>query len=139
MCFGVSSPSLCDLRFFLGLFSAMALLIGAVGVYGVISYSVARRTQEYGLRMALGARRGSLLGSVLATGMRLVAFGVVAGALVFYVGSTVIAQFLYGVESRDLASFGVAAFVLAAVSVAASLAPAYRASRVDPARVLQNH
>ncbi len=127
------------LRFFLGLVSLMALVIGAVGVYGVISYGVSRRTAEYGLRMALGAERGELLGSVLAGTLRLVIVGVLGGLAAAGAGAALLSGFLYGVEARDPWSYLVSAALLLAVGLLAAAAPAYRASRVDPVTSLQGH
>ena len=125
------------LRFFIGLFSLMALIIGAVGVYGVISYSVSRRTAEFGLRLALGAERRNLLASVLAGGARLVGIGVVVGLVTTLAGSALLSSFLYGVDVRDPGSYLGAASLLVVIGLLATIAPAYRASRVDPASTLQ--
>ncbi len=125
------------LRFFLGLFSLMALVIGAVGVYGVVSYRVSRRRPEYGLRLALGAGRRDLVLSVLGNGFGLVSAGIVAGIVLALGASFLLARFLYGVDPRDPLSYLVAAVTLVVVAMAATFAPAYRASRVDPATTLQ--
>ncbi len=125
------------LRFFLGLFSAMALLIGAVGVYGVVSYVVSRRTGEYGLRLALGARRPEVLLSVLREGGRLLAAGVALGLAAAFGTSFFFARLLVGVDGRDPWSYVAATAVLMGVGLLACMAPAARAARVDPSRVLQ--
>jgi len=116
----------------LGLFGAMALALAAVGVFGMISYSVACRTHEIGIRMVLGAERGSVLKLVLGQGFRLALFGVaigIAGAL----GLTrFLASFLYGVKPTDPLTFITVSCLLTAVALIASYIPARRATKVDP-------
>jgi putative ABC transport system permease protein len=116
----------------LSLFGAMALVIAAVGVYGVISYSVAQRTHEIGIRVALGASRGRILRMVLTQGLRLAVFGVVLGLIASYWLSGLLRDFLYGVTPSDPATLAGATFVLLAVAFAACWIPARRATRVDP-------
>ncbi len=113
-------------------FGVLALLLAAIGTYGVMSYSVSQRTQEIGIRMALGAQRGDVLRLVLSKGMTLVAVGVVVGlgASVFFTRS--INALLYGIGSFDAASFFAAAALLIAVELVACWVPARRAMRVDP-------
>ena len=120
------------LTLLLALFSATALVLAAVGIYGVISYSVAQRTTEFGIRMAMGARPGDVLAMVLRQGMLLVAIGVAAGAAGALVLTRLIRGLLYGVSSFDPLTFVIMALVLSAVTLAACWIPARRATRVDP-------
>jgi putative ABC transport system permease protein len=116
----------------LGLFSATALVLAAVGLYGVISYSVTRRTTEFGIRMAMGAQSGDVLGLVLGQGLRLAALGVAAGALGALALTRLIRGLLFGVSSFDPATFVAMAALLMAVTAAACAIPARRATKVDP-------
>lgn len=125
------------LRFFLGLFSLLGIVLGSVGVYGVVSYSVRRRRAEFGIRLALGAEPGRLLGAVLRRGLLPVAIGIGAGTVVALFASRVLARFLFGVEPVDPVSMGVAAGTLLAAGVAAALLPALRASVTHPAIALR--
>jgi ABC-type antimicrobial peptide transport system permease subunit len=125
------------LRFFLGLFALLGLVLGTVGVYGVVSYSVSRRKAEFGIRMALGAEPNALLGTVIRGGMMPVVGGIVAGIAASALLSGVLASFLFGVEPMDLASFGAASGVLLATGIAAAAIPGIRASRTDPVEALR--
>jgi len=118
-------------------FGALALLLAAVGTYGVMSYSVSQRTQEIGIRVALGAQRGDVSRLILQNGMAMVIAGIVAGlgASVFFTRS--INSLLYGIGSFDVASFFAAAAVLIAVALFACWIPARRAMRVDPVVALR--
>ncbi len=116
----------------LGLFSGTALLLAAVGLYGVISYSVTRRMTEFGIRMAMGARAADVLGLVLSQGLKLAAAGVVAGALGALALTRLISGLLFGVSSFDPLTFCAMALLLGAVTVAACIIPARRATKVDP-------
>jgi putative ABC transport system permease protein len=116
----------------LAIFAGGALLIAAVGVYGVISFSVARRTQEIGIRMALGAPQRRVLGEIVSSGTRLAAAGAAIGVTLAFLSSRVLESQLYGVSVRDMFVFTTGAGMLLLVSLVASLVPAYRASRVDP-------
>ncbi len=116
----------------LGIFAAVALALAAIGIYGVVSYSVANRTREMGIRMALGAGQRDILGTVLRHGMVPSAIGIGIG-IVGAVGLTrVLSSMLYGVAPTDLATFGGVAVVLALVAALACYVPARRATKVDP-------
>lgn len=121
----------------LAAFAAAALLLAAVGVYGLIAYSVACRTQEFGVRMALGARRGDVLRLVLKDVLRVVAVGEAAGLLVALYLTAALRAFLFEVSSEDPASYAAAAATLLLAALAASIVPAWRAMAVDPAAALR--
>jgi putative ABC transport system permease protein len=116
----------------LGLFSATALLLAAVGLYGVISYSVARRTTEFGIRMAMGAEAGDVVRLVAVQGLKLAAVGVIAGAIGALALTSLIRGLLFGVSSFDPLTFLAMAALLAAVTAIACVIPALRATKVDP-------
>jgi predicted permease len=119
-----------------GFFATLALALVCVGLYGVMSYSVARRTSEIGIRMALGAQHGSILGMVLRETMLLVGVGLVLGVGASFatakVASHQVAGLLYGLKVTDTASIWVAIALIAVVAAAASFVPVRRAMRVDP-------
>jgi predicted permease len=116
----------------LGVFGTLALLLAALGLYGVMAYAVAQRTREIGIRVALGAGQADVLRQFVGEGLRLAVVGVVIG-LALSVGLTrIIARFLYGVAATDVATFAAGAVLLCVVGVAASWFPARRATRVDP-------
>ncbi len=115
-----------------GSFAGLALLLAAVGIYGVVAYTVGQRTNEIGIRMALGAGRPDILRMVLLGGLRAPLCGVVAGLLVGALASKVLPSFLYGVTPLDPGTYGAAAILLLAVAAAAAYFPARRATRVDP-------
>ena len=110
----------------------MALVLAAVGIYGVISYSVAQRTKEFGVRMALGAQRGDVLGIVLWRGMLLTLVGIGIGLGGAFVMTRFLSRLLFGVTPTDPATFVVVSTVLAIVAFLASYIPARRATKVDP-------
>jgi predicted permease len=116
----------------LAVFGGLALLLAAVGLYGVMSYAVSRRTREIGIRMALGAGTGKVLRLVLKEGMTLVVGGVAAGLIVAAAVTRLLASFLYGVSPLDAVTFVAIPLVLALVSLLASYIPAHRATKVDP-------
>ena len=118
-------------------FSVVALVLAAIGLYGVISYSVVQRTQELGIRAALGAQRSELLGGVLREGLAFVAVGVAVGALAARGAAKIIASQLFGVTVGDPPVYVAVAMLLGIVSLVALLAPALRASRVDPVIALR--
>jgi putative ABC transport system permease protein len=114
------------------LFSIVALAIATVGIYGVISYTVARRTKEFGLRMVLGAEPGRVVALVMRQGGAIVAGGVVAGVLAALGLTHLMRSVLFSVEPTDPATFAIVAVILAAVALGATFVPARRATRVDP-------
>ena len=116
----------------LGLFALVALFLAAVGLYGVVAYTVSQRTQEIGVRMAIGAQRGDVLRMVLGGGMKLAAVGTVIGLAAALGLASYIASLLYGVTAFDPASYALTAAVLLAVAALACFVPARRAMRVDP-------
>lgn len=114
-----------------------ALLLAITGLFGVINYSVNRRTREIGIRMALGAERGSVLRMVLMQGMRLSFVGALIGMAMAFAGTRILSGLLYGVEPTDAITFTVVPFVLLATALTACLAPALRASRLLPMAALR--
>jgi predicted permease len=120
-----------------GVFAVLALLLAALGLYGVVSYSVTRRRREIKIRMALGASPGSVVRLVIARIAGLVAMGMIAGAGLSLWAGRFVASLLYGLEPRDPITLGGAAVVLAAAAAAAGWLPARRAARIDPAGVLR--
>ena len=121
----------------LGIFGLLALLLAAVGLYGVMSYSVARRTREIGIRMALGAGTGNVLRLVLKEGMMLVGGGLAAGLIVAAGVTRLLASFLYGVNPLDAITFVAIPLTLALVALLANYLPARRATKVDPMEALR--
>jgi putative ABC transport system permease protein len=117
--------------------AAVALVLSVAGVYGVISYSVAQRTQEMGIRMALGARNRSVLGLVLRQGAVLTAVGIAIGLITASLIARGMSLWLFGVSPFDIVSFGSSITILLAASVAASYFPARRVARLDPLKVLR--
>jgi len=114
------------------LFGGLALALAAIGIFGLMSYSVARRTNEIGIRMALGARRQDVLRLIMRESMILVAVGVVIGIAIAFGTSRFVASLLFGLPPTDVISMIVAMFVMTSVSAFAGYLPARRASRVDP-------
>jgi len=122
----------------LGFFGFVALALAAVGVYGVIAYSVAERTHEIGIRMALGASRGDVAGMVMLQGLAMTAAGLLFGLAGAWFVTRYMTSLLYGIAPRDPATFGVAAGMLAVVALAACYLPARRAMGVDPMVALRH-
>jgi putative ABC transport system permease protein len=125
------------LTLLLSLFSVVALAIATVGIYGVVSYSVARRTKEFGLRMVLGAQGSDVLGLVMKQGASMIAIGVAAGLIVAFLFTRLMASLLFGIASTDLPTYAVVTLVLFGVALAACYIPARRATRVDPIQTLR--
>ena len=115
----------------------MALLLAAIGLYGVMSYAVSQSTRELGLRMALGADASNLLRLVLSRGLALTAGGVALGAAVALGLTRLLGSLLYKVSPHDPLAFGSAFVVMTITALAASFLPAWRASRTDPVRALR--
>jgi putative ABC transport system permease protein len=113
-------------------FAALAVILAAVGIYGVLSYTVGQRTREIGVRMALGARRGDVLRMVLGSGLRLTLLGVVVGAVGAAVAGRALGRLLYGITPTDPVTFGAVALLLTVIATIACYLPARRATRVDP-------
>jgi putative ABC transport system permease protein len=121
----------------LAAFAALALVLSALGIYGLTSYAVAQRTREIGLRMAIGASPLEVVGMVLGGSLRVVLFGLCAGAAGALAGARLIASQLYGIGARDPLTFLAIAALLSAVAVVASAIPALRAARIDPMSALR--
>jgi ABC-type antimicrobial peptide transport system permease subunit len=113
-------------------FGALALLLASVGLYGVLSYSIARRTNEIGIRMALGAQSRTVLGMVMRETTVVVAVGIAIGVPVAVALTRLVSSKLYGLNATDPLTITLASLVLAAVAMLAGYLPARRASRVDP-------
>lgn len=116
----------------LGVFAAIAWLLAAVGIYGVMSHSVATRRHEIGIRMTLGASRARIVGHVLGEGMTVTAIGVIAGAAGALLAGGAMSSMLFGVTPRDVPAFAWAVTALVAAAAVACYLPARRASAVDP-------
>jgi len=125
------------LTLLLSLFSGVALAIATVGIYGVVAYSVARRTKEFGLRMVLGAQGGDVLGLVMKQGAGMILNGVAAGLFLAFVFTRLMASLLFGVTATDLPTFASVTIILFGVALAACYIPARRATRVDPIQTLR--
>jgi ABC-type antimicrobial peptide transport system permease subunit len=116
----------------------MSALLAAIGLYGVISYSVVQRTREIGIRLALGARFSDVRKMVVGQGLRLVGLGVLVALPLTVVGARLIARLLFGVRPTDLVSFAGVAIFLGAIGVLASYLPARRAARIQPLEALRH-
>ena len=122
----------------LSVFAGIALLLAAIGVYGMLSYSVEQRTQEIGIRMALGAQRADVLGIVVRQGMLMAGAGIVIGLAGAFGFSRLLTALLFGVKPNDPLTFAAVAVILALISLVACWIPAHRATRIDPQLALRN-
>jgi putative ABC transport system permease protein len=118
-------------------FAALALTLAMVGVFGTLAYTVQQRRREFGLRMALGATGTSVFNLVLANAARVVVAGVVLGLLLAAMSARTLQSVLFGVEPWDATTFALVTVVLGVTALAASAAPAWRATRVDPSQTLR--
>src|SRR6185369_10484255 len=116
----------------LAIFAAVALVLAAVGIYGVMSYSVAQRTHEIGIRMALGAQTGAVLKLAVGYGMKLVLTGIVVGLVAAFALTRVMSTLLFGITATDPTTFTLISLLLVLVAALASYIPARRATKVDP-------
>jgi macrolide transport system ATP-binding/permease protein len=120
-----------------GMFAVLAWLLGVVGLYGVVAYSVGRRTREIGVRMALGAQRGSVARLIVGEAARLVAFGIVGGAIAAIGGAMLMESLLFGVTAWDAPTLVTVALVLSVSALVASYLPARRAASLNPVEALR--
>ena len=119
-------------------FAGLALLLAAVGIYGVLSYTVRRRVREIGIRMALGATGPDVLKLVVSDGMKPILVGVAIGLVAALALSRLIASLIFGVRPTDPLTFAAVSVLLVAVGIVANIVPAYRASRIEPVRTLRD-
>jgi putative ABC transport system permease protein len=117
--------------------SAVAVVLAAIGLYGVIAYSVARRTREIGIRMALGAARSSVLALVMRQGLAVAGIGLIIGAVLAIAATQVLAGVLYGITATDPVAWAGAVALLLGIAALANLVPARRAARVEPTVALR--
>ena len=123
--------------FLFGLFSALALVLASIGLYGVVAYSVGQRTQEFGVRMALGAQRSDVMRLVLGHGLKLALIGTAIGIAVALALARLLEQLLFHVRPADPVTIACVALLLTLVSLAACWLPAHRASRISPTQALR--
>jgi putative ABC transport system permease protein len=113
-------------------FAAAAILLAAIGIYGLVSYWVTQRTYEIGLRVAIGATRSRVISMVLGQGLRVALYGIAAGVIVALAATRFLASLLYGVGATDPLTFTAVTALVLAVAITATALPAWRASRIDP-------
>jgi len=118
-------------------FAAAAILLAAIGIYGLVSYWVTQRTYEIGLRVAIGATRNRIVSMILAQGLRVALYGIVAGVIVSLAVTRFLASMLYGVGATDPLTFAAVTALVLGVAIAATALPAWRASRIDPIKLLR--
>ena len=138
---GIVDHAVSPRRFLLVLvmsFAGLGLVLASLGIYGVISYSVAQRTQEIGIRMALGASTGRVQMDVMTKTLRLAAMGIAAGTIVSFAMAKGIAALLFGTAPTDAVTYAAVVFSLGAVALLAGYLPARRASRIDPMQALRS-
>jgi predicted permease len=121
-----------------GLFGVLGLVLAAVGLYGVLAYTVSQRTHEIGIRMALGAQQDNILKLVIGRGLRLTLIGLVVGLSAAAALTRTISVLLYGISPTDTATFGAVSVILLAVAITACFVPAWRAAHVDPVVALRH-
>jgi putative ABC transport system permease protein len=121
----------------IGFFGTLALVLAAVGIYGIIAYSASQRTQEIAIRIALGAQRGNVFGMVLGQGLRLAALGILFGVLTALLAGRVLAGSIYGVSASDPLTLGCVALLITVIALAASFLPARRAAATAPMEALR--
>jgi ABC-type antimicrobial peptide transport system permease subunit len=122
----------------LGAFGVLALIVAAIGIYGVVAYAVSQRTREIGIRMALGARAASVLGLVIRGNVAFVAVGIPIGIALGLMLARAMARFLYGIRPTDPLTFAAMSLTILVVGVLAALVPARRAVRIDPLIALRS-
>jgi putative ABC transport system permease protein len=120
-----------------GAFGLVALVLATVGLYGVVAYSVSRRTREVGIHIAIGATRGQVLWMILSQGARLALVGIALGGVGAVFAGRLLESLLYGVSGTDPLAFGISAAILLAVALVANAVPARAATRIDPLRALR--
>jgi len=133
------SQTLAESRFhtaLLGIFAAVAVLLAAVGIYGVIAYSVTQRTKEIGIRMALGAQQRQLLAMVLRQSLTMAAIGIAVGLLGAFAATRLLRAMLFGISTTDLLTYGAVILLLALTALLAALLPAWRAAKLNPVTAL---
>jgi ABC-type antimicrobial peptide transport system permease subunit len=116
----------------------MTMVLAAIGIYGLVAYTVQQSTQEIGIRMAIGARRIDVVRDFLRRGTALAGIGALIGLVLAAAASGAIRSLLYGVGARDMMSFAAAAAVVMTIAIVASLVPAWRAAKTDPLRALRH-
>jgi ABC-type antimicrobial peptide transport system permease subunit len=122
----------------LSVFAGIAVLLAAIGIYGLMSYAVERRTQEIGIRVALGAERRDVLSLIVWEGLKLAGIGVVAGLAVAYGVTRLLSTLLFGVKAADPATFAAVAVMVAAIALLAAYIPARRAAGIEAADALRH-